>query len=474
MRAAADGEVYPILDQANAQVTGLTHHDKVERPIDTLRARLLQKLTPVRLNLPDALDVAAENSREFQRQKEQLYLVGLTLTQQDWNFRLHYSDTADATASGVGDDTASATLRNSLQASQTTTAGTRIVAGFVNTFLRSLTSAQDGKWNPSSILSLTLTQPLLRGFGERIVREPLTQAERNVIYQVRDYERFRTTFAVSITSSYLRAAQQAEDLKAEEANWKSLTKNRELIEAQVPAGRKTAIDLGRARQDELSAEDRYVTAKARLQTLLDSFKITLGIPTDAVVELDGRELVRLRAEGIEEIDLDEQGAIHLALLRRLDFRNTVEDAEDACRRVWIAEDALRSRLDFTSAISVPTERNKPFVFQWDKVSWSAGFSLQLALDKLPERNAFRSALIDMDVFLRAKEQLEDQIKQAVRDDQRTLRRALQSHKIQTMALAIAQRRVDGMPDLYASGRATTLDVLDTHARVPLGTHPMLA
>lgn len=460
LRESADRDVYGLLDHAHERVTGHNQHEIVERPVDTLRARLLQKREAVKLSLPQALDVAAENSRDFQRQKEQLYLVGLALTQQNWNFSQRYTDTADATAAGIGDDSANLTLRNSLQSSRTTTYGTRIVAGFVNTFLRSLTTAQNGKWNPSSLLSLTITQPLLAGFGERIAREPLTQAERNIVYQVRDYERFRTTFAVSVTTSYLRAVQQGEDLKSEEANLASLKRNRELIEAQVPAGRKTAIDLGRARQDELSAEDRYVTAKARLQTLLDSFKLTLGIPTDAPLELDSRELERIRGEGVEAIDLEEDPGMTLALARRLDYRNTIEDLEDAGRRVWIAEDALRSRLDFTSAISVPTERNKPFVFQWDKVSWSAGFSLQLAIDKLPERNAYRSALIDMDVFLRAKEQLEDQIKQAVRDDLRTLRRAVQSYNIQTLAIAIASRRVEGMPDLYASGRATTLDVLD--------------
>src|SRR5262245_407672 len=189
-RESADAQVYPLLDAVAASVTGSAKHEQVERPVDTLRVRLLEKKEPVRLALQEALDVGAENSRDFQRQREQLYLVGLTLTQQDWNFRLHYGAGADATVSGVGNDSASLAIRDSLNASQNTTAGTRIVAGFVNTFLRSLTSGLDGKWNPSSILSLAITQPLLRGFGERIVREPLTQAERNVLYQMRDYERF--------------------------------------------------------------------------------------------------------------------------------------------------------------------------------------------------------------------------------------------------------------------------------------------
>ena len=32
---------------------------------------------------------------------------------------------------------------------------------------------------------------------ERLIEEPLTQAERNVVYQTRSYERFRRSFALS-------------------------------------------------------------------------------------------------------------------------------------------------------------------------------------------------------------------------------------------------------------------------------------
>ena len=40
--------------------------------------------------------------------------------------------------------------------------------------------------------------PLLAGFGERIVREPLTQAERDVVYAMRNFERFRSGFSIRI------------------------------------------------------------------------------------------------------------------------------------------------------------------------------------------------------------------------------------------------------------------------------------
>src|SRR5262249_50456211 len=49
-----------------------------------------------------------------------------------------------------------------------------------------------------STISLDLIQPLLRGGGKAVTLEPLTQTERDLLYQVRSYARFRKEFYVSI------------------------------------------------------------------------------------------------------------------------------------------------------------------------------------------------------------------------------------------------------------------------------------
>jgi hypothetical protein len=56
-------------------------------------------------------------------------------------------------------------------------------------------------------LSASVTQPLLRGSGRQIVQENLTQAERNALYQIRSFNRYRQTFVVSIVNDYYRVLQ---------------------------------------------------------------------------------------------------------------------------------------------------------------------------------------------------------------------------------------------------------------------------
>ncbi|MCC7064421.1 MAG: TolC family protein [Planctomycetes bacterium] len=463
-KESADTQVYDILERASAKVTGQPKTFPLERPVDTLRHQLqtngghLPDGSIARLSLLQALDVAAENSRDFQRQKETLYLSALNLTRNMHNFAFIFGGGGSAEVSGESDVSADARLSDDLSGSITSTAGTRVVASFVNTFLRSV--VHGGSFDGSSILNLTLTQPLLRGAGSRIVREPLTQSERDVIYSVRSFERFRAEFAIGIASDYWNVVRQIADLANVEANYKSLVQSREQIEELYNAGRKTVTDLGRAKQSEYSADAQRVSAKNRLQTALDRFKLKLGLPVTAEVELDLAELDHLREQGVLPVDLSEEDALHLATDRRFDFQTTIDEVEDAGRRIVVAEDALHMALDFTAALNVPAESGKGLNLDWSKVNWSAGFELDLALDKLVERNAYRSALISFDVALRAREQAEDQIAADVRSSLRNIQSATDSYRIQSVAVELAAQRVEATTDLYAAGRVQALEKLD--------------
>ncbi len=457
-RDDADAQVYDILDVAAEHVTGRPLGMQVERASDTLRQRLIASPTPVQLSLPEALDVAAENSRDFQRQKESLYLAALALTREQHDFAVRFGFSSAPEVSGVGDDSAVFGLRNDLTASKNTEAGGRVVASFVNTFLKNLVSG--GSFNGTSLLSLAITQPLMRSSGRRIAREPLTQAERDVIYSMRDFERFRATFSVRIVADYYRVLQDIDDLASETANLDGTRKNRERVEALVEAGQLAGIDLDRARSQEFDAEDRLNSAQTRLQSTLDRFKLTLGLPVTVELGLDAAELETLRDMPVIAVELAPERAAQLALARRLDYRVSVDEVEDAGRRVLVAEDALRTILDFSAVIDVPTEPSKPFSFDWENIGWAVGFDLDLALDRLPERNAYRSALIGLDAAMRGREQAEDEIVAEIRDALRSVERTINSHRIQRAALEVAETRLERAELFLQAGRGDTLALLD--------------
>lgn len=457
-REWADRAVYSVLDKASEQVLGDAREFKVERPVETLRRRLLTSREPIQLSLADALDVAAENSREFQSQKEALYLSALNLTSTLNDFRARFGGGLGANANGTGDESAGVSLTDDLSASANTVAGTAIVAGFAQNFLRSVING--GQFDGDSILNLSITQPLLRGAGRHIAREPLTQAERNVIYAIRDYERFRSQFAIDLVADYWNVVQQMADLRNVESNYASFKLSRLQIEELYNAGRRTIVDLGRAQQSEYSSDAQRVRSANQLQNSLDSFKLTLGLPVTAQITLDPEELTRLVEQGVTEVEIAEADAIALSLQRRYDYQTTVDEVEDVGRRTIIAANALNLGLDFTAAISVPAEQGSSAKLDWSRINWSAGVDLNFFLDRIPLRNAYRSQLITFDRTLRAREQAEDQRTASVRRSLRNIQASLDSYKIQKFAVDLAEQRVEATTDLYAANRVAALDKLD--------------
>ncbi|MFO1052869.1 MAG: TolC family protein [Planctomycetota bacterium] len=462
-RGEADSDAYAILERAHETVTGEVKSEPIGGFEGPLRHALTQRIAAgekptLQLDIPQALDVAAENSRDFARQKESLYRSALSLTSARHDFELRWGGGGSADVSGVGDDNSSLRLSEDLSASVRSPAGTRVVASFANNLLKSL--VHGGGWTESSVLGLNLTQPLLRGAGESVVREPLTQAERDVVYAVRSFERFRSTFAVDIVSTYLGLLAQVRNIESQERNLKSVQRARAQIQKLFDAGRRQIGDLDRAKQNELSAQNNLLNAQNRLETALDSFKVQLGLPMDLQLTLDPKELDRLAAIEVVDVELEVGQAVALATERRYDLRTSRDRVEDAARQVVVAEDALNSTLDFSAAISVPTEPGKALVFDWSKVSWSAGFDLGLALDKLSERNSYRTSFITLDERMRARDELQDQIVQQVRASLRDIGTRVQNWNIQQESVKVAERRVDSNRKLYEAGRASALDLLD--------------
>ncbi len=457
----ADEQVYDILGKVSKAVTGESKVFPIESATTTLRERLLESNEPVILDLKTALDVAAENSRAFQSQKESLYQAAMSLSSSIHNFDLRYTGGGSADINGTDDDSAQASFRNSLSASLSTESGGRLVASFATSWLRDLLT-NDSFGDGSSSFSLSFTQPLISGFGRRIARESLTQAERNMVYSMRSFEHSRSQQALSIVQSFYSILEQVNNLADTVANYESLEEDTRRAEAMVAADRENQEGLDQARQRLLSAENGVIDTRDALQGTLDNFKITLGLPTISDVTLDQTEFEKISAVVEISDQLDEENLIAFALEYRYDYQTLLDELEDTARRVMLAEDELGSSLDFSSAISMSSEPGKPFKFDGNNINWSAGFDLDFALDELSERNSYRSALIAFDRALRGKDEFEDRLRADMRQTIRNVRNQEDSYRIQLLSVRLAERRVLRTELEREAGRTgiTARDVLD--------------
>jgi outer membrane protein TolC len=313
-----------------------------------------------------------------------------------------------------------------------------------------------------SVLSATVTQPLLRGRGRRIAQEGLTQAERDVLYEIRSFNRFRKEFVVSVVSQYYGVLQARNKADNAQNNYQRVTESKERLEAEARVGRRPRFEVDQAQQDVLKARDGLVKAQQEYEQALDEFKIVMSFDTDTKVELDQNELEALEEVGITEPDYTLEVAIETGLKQRLDLATSADEIDDAARKVMVAADNLGAELNLSASADVGSKAETDFAnLLFHDGTYAIGLEGDLPFDRKAERNAYRQTLISMQQKQRDHEEEVAQVKLDIRQAYRKLQEAQERYHIQKNSLALAHRRVDSTAMFLDTGRAQTRDLLDS-------------
>ena len=459
-KESADKEVYRIIEQKGQVVGGMPSEFTIEEEEDSERAKDLVSSTTSEswvLSLREAIEIAVEKSRSYQSKKESLYSQGLSLTSSRHNFDPIFSGSSsgDVTLRDA-QDTASAGLSLGLRKMLAT--GGDISLSLVNNLSR-IISTGDPNHGAASAIGASISQPLLRGAGKKIALENLTQAERSMVYSIRDFVRYRKEFSVNIAQTYFNLLQLKDRLKNAKNNYDNLRDDRIRAELMAQAGRTPEFQVDQRRQSEFSARDSWIRAQQSYSNSLDQFKIDLGIPTEVNLEPNPAELEKLSAN-VRVLDTSVETAIQVALENRLDFQTEKDQLADAERQMEIAKDSLKPGLDMVLSYDRDTPGSQPVNFDDGDEVWSAGLDLDLPFDRTSERNSYRRSLISLASARRNLAEQEDRIRLEVRNSFRDLDQAEQSYQIQLNSLRLAERRVESTTLLQLAGRANTRDVLE--------------
>jgi outer membrane protein TolC len=420
------------------------------------------------LDLRAALRLAFANNRNYQSEKESVYLAALTLTLAQHQFAPRFFGIVTGEWNRDSNGAESGTVSPSFGWDMLLVNGARLSISVAQNFFQFFTG--DRQEVANTIIDGTLTQPLLRGFGTEIAREPLTQTERNLTYQIRAFERFRKTFSVAVITEYYRVLEARDRVTNSYLNWQSLVTSRDRIEALANAQKRPPFEVGQARQDELRAQDEWNSSVERYESALDQFKITLGISTGLEIVLQQGELDELAKRPVVPVEAELDDAIASALELRLDLQTVRDQLVDAERRIRIAADELRTQLDVNAKAalqSTGTTSQTPLKFNADRLVYGFGFDLDLPFDRKAERNAYVAALIDRDSERRGLSLFEDTVRLTVRDAYRRLDREIVSYRIQKISMTLAEERVNSTTLFLQAGRAETRDLLDAQASLNL-------
>lgn len=410
------------------------------------------------ISLNAALDLAFQHSKEYQSQKERLYLEALALTFDRYRYTPTFSASAvenyqwDAQDRFVTDMQALTGMSN-ISTSETVDANTSLGARYLlkgggaialnltNNFTRFLTG--DIREFSTGALIGSFTQPLLRDFGSAIETETLMQAERDLLYGLRDFTRFRKSFTVRVASQYYSVLLNRETAKNNYAGLLANNLSLEREQAFQAEGLRTLLQVGRLEQSSLQQDLRWTSSITRYKRSLDNFKILLGLDADENIVLDDNEMTLISETGMDSPDLRLEQAIELALQTRLDLYTELDRVQDSARKIEVAANALKPGLDLRLTASVPDVSSGNLgELDFENAVYTAGLGLELPLDSKLERNNYRRSLIDYEVATRNYLLALDNIKLDVIDLWRRMNESRKSYDISLTSVQINERRVE--------------------------------
>lgn len=234
-----------------------------------------------------AIELALIHSRDYQTRFEQVYLTALSLTGNRFEFETQWSGGTSGDFLRSGEDLGDSrllTLGDRLGFRRQFARGGQLAVGLVNSLSWQFTGGQFSAASGGLVAALTL--PLLRGAGSFVRLEGLVQAERDLLYSVRDFARFRRQFYQNVVTGYYGLLGQVQSIRNTRTNLTSLELN--LREHQELLAQKAVsqIQVDQVFQDYQNGRLSLLSAEQSLADSLDQFKFLLGLPPWVDVRID--------------------------------------------------------------------------------------------------------------------------------------------------------------------------------------------
>jgi outer membrane protein TolC len=389
----------------------------------------------VAFDLGDAFAYAVRNSRDFRNAEEQYVLTSLRLLIERHLWGPRFFNDTTATIAGTGDDgffDTSLRLVNEFSVTQRLPYGGTVSATALARATEDLHSRVSGGDVQDAEILLAADIPLLRGAGLS-AREGRIQAERDLIYAARRFERFRRQFLVDIASAFLGLVADQQAIERRER-------------ALARAGRTPPFEAARAAQDTLDARSSLNNQREFFRLSVDRFKVRIGMPTTQPLEIVESTLE------LEPPAITMTEAVRTGLAYRLDLQTARDEVDDSQRRVDNAFNDLLPDLDFTGSVSLNTDASKDRAgldFDLGETDFVAGITFGLPLDREIERVRIRQQQIALERSRRDFDEFRDNVLIDVRGALREIDRARFNLELQDEDIRIAELRqasIDAAPD----------------------------
>jgi outer membrane protein TolC len=249
-----------------------------------------------RLALEDIVQLALINSRAYQTEKEQLYSAALDLSLDRYAYELKFATSGNRSAANYTHDRDNGATTNtlglpySIRGEAFLASGGQLAAELANDVLLTFNGSNGFAADIGSELLFEASQSI---FQRDVVFEPLTRAEREVVYAARNLARFRKTLFRDLADTYYGLLLSYRSIEIAAEDYFSNLRGFNQAEAEYRAGRLPRFQVDQFEQQALESRRNLITACNDLESGLDRLKFAIGLPPELPLNLHLTELDEL-------------------------------------------------------------------------------------------------------------------------------------------------------------------------------------
>jgi len=379
--------------------------------------------------------------------------------------------TPTASALSAGLDVPSLTTRNTdLNASlvQQLPFGASYTLGLTNNRLDS--SSQLASINPSykPVLTLSLTQNLLKNFGPDVNTAPIKIARNNQAISVTQVRLQANKVITSVHNAYWNLVFAIENLEVQRRSLRLARDLEELNRARVRAGVAAPVEVTQAEAQAAAQVQNVILAEKAITDAEDQLKLIINIPDGE--RIWARSIIPFDAPPFEVAPVSMEASIQEALEKRPEYAEVKLTLQNNDINLRVARNQLLPSLQLQGSLGLNglNEIDKGFGSSYtgstgltsgDFTSWSAALVLSYPLGNRSARSAFIQAKLTDDQtrtsLLNLKRQIVSEVREAVRRIEADVRRVEATRAARALAeeqLRVERKRLE-------AGVTTTFNVL---------------
>ena len=303
-------------------------------------------------------------------------------------------------------------------------------------------------------VTLSVTQPLLKGRGTLPTTQELVSAERSTQSQYRALMLAQEQLMINTASNYYGILR---DEMLIEVNQRALERARLLLqaaEAKLKIGMASKMDVFRAELQVLTAENGAVDARESLENTRRQFNLLLGVDLETVFELTS-------FLEYQPIEIQKEALLEYALEHRLELQEAADDVQDAERRLKIARQNLYPPLDLSLQYTFSGEGDAfEQSLELDKNYWGIGVTSSFDLDFASDRATYQQAQLALNSAIRAWESTQQDVILEVLQMINSVKQAQARVELQKQSVVQAEKQLELSGLRYKKGLSDNLEVID--------------